>query len=257
MDQETTAADIQLYDENIFEIAKAEMEALFQKVEEDPRLTFQEWYLRTLKGIDHERAVVKAMAKGMIHSLDAEECTLVYMHGLPFKQAVMEDIAAKPKKGKSMKYFHGRAGFRAVPQSLCVTDPEKAMEWAEANCPDAVRKELRISIVQAQFKLDGIIPPGFDMTEPRESFSPITDYRTLKMAQVMEAHFGITVEAEDHPDKEEADANNDAFRRGKMKDHYVQGPSDAVEPPLADDRPASDQDEPEYHKDEDGSVSYK
>ena len=130
-------------------------------------------------------------------------------------------------------------------------------EWAEANLPDAVKKELRISIVQAQFKEDGVIPPGFDMTEPRESFSPITDYRTLKMAQVMEAHFGITVEAEDHPDKEEADANNDAFRRGKMKDHYVQGPSDAVEPPLADDRPASDQDEPEYHKDEDGSVSYK
>lgn len=227
---EPNAAEIQLYDEKIFDVVLAELTDIFQEIEKDPRLNFQNWYLRELKRIDADRETVKAMAKAMLRKLDSKEATLVWRYGLEFKQRVQQDIDLKPK-GKGMTYFYGRAGFRSsAGGKLYVTDEAAAIAWAEKNCLAAIHKEIRTTPLQDGFKAGdfaGVVPAGCDLSKPKESFSPVTDYRTLKMAQTLRAHFGLEeVDVTNMADSDqqlldvqppigadEANANNAEFRR--------------------------------------------
>ncbi len=50
-----------------------------------------------------------------------------------------------PKKGKSLVLTHGKLSFASAGGNLVIEDEEKALEWAQEHCKEAIKKDLLIS----------------------------------------------------------------------------------------------------------------
>lgn len=80
--------------------------------------------------------------------------------------------ANPPRKGKTIKLMTGSLVFRTVPGGPRVVDEGQCADWAKRYCPEAVKVVERLSVTALKDYIAnyGELPPGVEITEPREAF---------------------------------------------------------------------------------------
>jgi len=72
-------------------------------------------------------------------------------------------------KSRTLKTVHGSLSFRKTPGSIKVIDEGLALEWAKANCPEAIRVNESVIVTPLKGR-DDLGAGAFAVTEPGESF---------------------------------------------------------------------------------------
>lgn len=79
---------------------------------------------------------LQALCDDKMADLDREQATLDWRLLARLESVVNREVTGTKKR--SMNYTYGKAGFRKSSRTE-VTDESAAMEWAAANCPEAVK----------------------------------------------------------------------------------------------------------------------
>ena len=135
------------------------------EAEEKPRFTVTDessanWVLRKLAECDAEESAIKQMADEEIERIKkrAEKLLSPIQRKRQFFEAVftpqLEEFAKSrvTDTKRSVNLLHGKVGFRRGQEKLVIDDEEKAIIWAESECPDAVKvvKSLLLTPAKAQ-----------------------------------------------------------------------------------------------------------
>lgn len=137
------------------------------------------WVLKKLAECDSDEAEVQAMVNREIEAIRAraekilapirrrrEFFEAAYTHQLEeFAKAKLDGA-----KAKSVKLLHGTIGFRKSPARLVIDDEGKAIEYAEQNCPDAIKRSLSVSTLKAAFQNDPFDSDAMHLEPGEESF---------------------------------------------------------------------------------------
>lgn len=135
-----------------------------------------EWVLEKMQKADAEKTALLLRRDAITANIDAE------IRKMQNKRDYLDarfgpDLSEFAKrsleggKSKTLTTPYGKMSFRLVPSRLSVIDEQKALEWADAHCPQAVKitKKLLPSALDGE-KVAAELPALFEMTEPRESF---------------------------------------------------------------------------------------
>lgn len=127
------------------------------------------WVIGKRNALESRRTILKAQYDAMKKDIDNDLRAWEFCFLEKLKWFVRSSL---PKDKKSVKFLTGTAGFRSSPGSLAITDEEKAMAWAEKNCPDAivVKKSLSVSTLKEYMKKTGEVPDGTEFSGEEENF---------------------------------------------------------------------------------------
>lgn len=135
------------------------------------------WYLKTLRNLENEKATIQAQTAAMLRSLDAEINRLRFRFEPQFQGWVEQELARRGSRSKTLLLHQGTAAFRTVPASLRVLSSRDALDYARAQgweliktveSLDAEGYKSRAAVVQSQ---TGEVLPGLEVIAARESFS--------------------------------------------------------------------------------------
>jgi hypothetical protein len=129
------------------------------------------WVMKKLAECDADEAEVTAMIEAEIEAIEErgkkilkpirnrrEFFTTVYSSQLV--EWVKDKLEGQ--KAKSVNFIHGIAGFRKQPDKFVIDDEQKAIEWSETYCPEAVKKSILTVPLKAMESFD---IAGFAHTE--------------------------------------------------------------------------------------------
>lgn len=88
---------------------------------------------------DRAQEILKPLAR------KREFFELVY--GKQLEEWTAEQI--KDQKARSVKLLHGSVGFRKGQDKLVIDDEEKALKWAEVECPEAIKQSILLTPAKA------------------------------------------------------------------------------------------------------------
>ena len=134
------------------------------------------WYLKTLRNLENEKATIQAQTQAMLRSLDAEIRRLEFRYGPQFQGWVEQELARRGSRSKTLALHQGTAAFRTVSASLRVMSSRDALDYAwEQGWPvirsvetlDAEEYKKQAAAVQAE---TGEVLPGIEVIPERESF---------------------------------------------------------------------------------------
>lgn len=130
------------------------------------------WYLRKNAEYDQAIETIKEQAAMMIRSIESRRRRLAWRWGGAFKDIIDRMLHSQGGKKRSVNLLAGRAGYRKSAERLTIVDPQKVLEWADFNCPEAIKREPRITPLKQWLDETGEVPPGTHLTESRDSFYP-------------------------------------------------------------------------------------
>lgn len=155
------------------------IEALTVEFENRPKIgTFSNddelanWYLRKAGDFDQAIQTIKDQAAMMIRAIEARKRGLAYKWGGEFKRIIDAKLQSQGGKKRSVDLLTGRAGYRKSPERLTIIDPQKVLDWADFNCPEAIKREPRLTPLKKWLEETGEVPPGTHHTESRDVFYP-------------------------------------------------------------------------------------
>lgn len=180
-------------DETQRAVVDTEMQALAAELEAllpDAHLAAQQnekwlptWFLRKHAELDAAKELVFEQYRKMLAQIDARKKALDYQWGAEFKAQVDADLAEQGGKKKSIDYLTGRAGYRTSGgrKTIVIEDETAAINAAYMACPDAIKRSLLKSVVQAYVEATGEELPGtrLETTPKVESFYPALTYMAI------------------------------------------------------------------------------
>jgi hypothetical protein len=141
------------------------------------------WWLRKKAELEAARELVKTQSKKLLAQIDSRERALDYQWGQAAQAHVTADIQAQGGKKKSVTYLTGASGYRTTGGRVTVVieDEIAAIEAAEMACPDAIKKSISKSAVQAYIAATGEELPGvrLETTPTVETFYPALTYTAI------------------------------------------------------------------------------
>ncbi|NLX97577.1 MAG: hypothetical protein GXY83_15525 [Rhodopirellula sp.] len=168
------------------DVAMEELEVLLADANREAQVEtnwLAPWYLRKMAELEAAESLIKEQSKRMLAQVAARRKALEYQWGQAFKAQVDADLAEQGGKKKSIDYMTGRAGYRSSggkPQ-IVIEDENAAIEAAEMACPDAIKRTIIKSVLQAYVESTGEEIPGTKLiTTPKvEHFYPALTYMAL------------------------------------------------------------------------------
>jgi len=142
------------------------------------------WYLGKVNDLDSQIERIKEQAGALIRAAENRKRGLAWKWGGAFKEIIDAKLRSQGGKKRSVDLLTGRAGYRKQAEKLTIIDPAKVLEWADFNCPQAIKRECRITPLKDHFAETGEIPPGVHLTEARDTFyPPVTSYELAHQPQ--------------------------------------------------------------------------
>ena len=135
------------------------------------------WYLKTLRNLESEKATIQAQTAAMLRSLDAEINRFRFRFEPQFQGWVEQELARRGSRSKTLPLHQGTAAFRTVPASLRVMSSRDALDYARSQGWPVIRSvetldaegyKSQAAAVQAE---TGEVLPGIEVIPERESFS--------------------------------------------------------------------------------------
>lgn len=136
-----------------------------------------EWYLRKVGNLEAEKARVKAQAASILKGLDSDLASLQEHFGPQVEAFVMQELASRGGKTKTLKTLQGNCAFRTVPSRLVISDEEAAMREAAEYCPEALVTKTSldraafIAYAEKHASEDAEFVQGVEVVPERQSFS--------------------------------------------------------------------------------------
>ena len=135
------------------------------------------WYLKTLRNLENEKATIKAQTEAMLKALDADIHRLEFMYGQQFQTWVRGELDRRGGKNKTLPLHQGTAAFRTVAAAIRVRSAAEALEYARQQGWELIKTvesldsegyKKQAAAVRAE---TGEVLPGIEVTEERENFS--------------------------------------------------------------------------------------
>ena len=130
------------------------------------------WVVRRVMEARAYGQAVKEWAEAEATRAQREEEALLMHFGAGLHQVLAEEMERARGRRKSLKLPAGTIGVRSEPVRLRVADEERAIAWAKAHLPQAVRVSERISrtALNEHHVLSGEIPDGCELHDSGERF---------------------------------------------------------------------------------------
>ena len=114
-----------------------------------------DYYLRKRVKVDAQLSALKIMYDRRVRALEGELRGLEVVYGNRVKLVVNGDLVGAKKK--SVDYEYGTMGYRTSNRTE-VTDKKAAIAWARENAPDAVKVELKETLLKSELPKKAQIP---------------------------------------------------------------------------------------------------
>lgn len=130
-----------------------------------------EWVLERVQTLEAQDAALRARQEAILANIATERSRIdARKKGLLFRfEGQLAEFAREnlPKGKKSWVCPYGTLGFRTTRGSTKVLDKDLAVEWAQANAPDAVKVETSVLVSKLP---ETDLPPCFEVVAPEERF---------------------------------------------------------------------------------------
>lgn len=181
-----------------------EQEFVPESYREEFRVTDLEtaaWVVDKITAARAKAARIQEQAEAMLRDCAREEEFFLNRYGADLAEVAATEIERTGGKKKSLKLLTGTVGFRSAPRRLDVVDEDAARQWAQRECPDAVKvsaaatgelgaalhaaaralmadSDLEIAVTESLLKTPlndhlkdtGEVPPGCDVAGGEERF---------------------------------------------------------------------------------------
>ena len=133
------------------------------------------WLLRKLANIEAEKARITAQAAEMVRQLDQDAQRLQELYEGELLEYCRLRLAQEGSRRRSVTFLQGSVHFRAVPASIRVADPFRALDYCQSAAPGLVKTTVQIDQAgyrdraAKHFKETGELLPGMETTPAREA----------------------------------------------------------------------------------------